>query len=206
MDGEALTSLLLVRHGQSTWNLEHRWQGQADPPLSDHGRHQAQVAASAVGAVDAIVSSPQIRAVETATIISTQIGVGPVQTVDGLRERNAGQWSGLTTREIEEQWPGWIDSPRRPEGWEDDPSVLGRVVEALDEVVDTFGGGSVLVVCHGGVILAVEDHLTVRDGRIPNLHGRVVNHAGAGLVAGERLELIPPELSTGGSGGGSRRV
>jgi probable phosphoglycerate mutase len=201
---DSQTSLLLIRHGQSTWNAERRWQGQADPPLSDHGRHQAIEAAASLGTVDVIVSSPQMRALETAGIISELIGVGPVQAVDDLRERNAGEWSGLTTDEIQQRWPGWIDSPRRPEGWEADNQVLLRVMAALDVVVEEFLGATLLVVSHGGVILVVEDHLQVRDGRIPNLHGRVVRSSGGELVPGERLELIPAEMRTGGTGG--RRV
>ncbi len=201
MDTDGQTAFLLVRHGQSTWNLEHRWQGQADPPLSDHGRKQASVAAASIGAVDVIVSSPQIRALETATIIGEAIGVGPIQTVEDLRERNAGEWSGLTTSEIERGWPGWISSARRPPGWEADESVLVRATAALNSIADTFSGATLLVMCHGGVIVAVEDHLRVRDGRIPNLHGRVVTTTGDGLMAGERLSLVPADLSTGGSGG-----
>ena len=202
--------LLFVRHGQSTWNLEHRWQGQANPPLSDHGREQARHAATAVGAVDAIVASPQVRALETATIIGEQVGVGPILTVDDLRERHAGTWSGLTTDEIEDGWPGWIDSGRRLDDWETDQSVLSRAIDAIDEILAELAGATVLVVSHGGVITTIEDHLTVRDGRIPNLHGRVVTarRSSSGddleLVPGERLELVPPELSTGG--GRSRRV
>lgn len=201
MDSQGQTAILLVRHGQSTWNLEHRWQGQADPPLSDHGRHQAFAAAASVGAVDVIASSPQVRALETATIIGEQIGVGPIQAVDGFRERNAGTWSGLTTSEIEERWPGWIDSGRRPDGWEGDEELLARVLEALDAVVENFSGGTLLIICHGGVIVTMEDHLTVRDGRIPNLHGRILRASSGELSAGERLALIPPELSTGGGRG-----
>ncbi len=202
--------LLFVRHGQSTWNLEHRWQGQADPPLSDHGREQARHAATAVGTVDAIVASPQVRALETAVIIGEAVGVGPIQTVDDLRERHAGTWSGLTTDEIEERWPGWIEGGRRPDGWESDEDVLDRAVGAIDEILGELAGGTVLVVSHGGVIVTVEDHLEVRDGRIPNLHGRVVtarrspDDNGWQLGAGDRLELVPPELSTGGGRG--RRV
>jgi len=203
MNSEGQTELLLVRHGQSTWNVEHRWQGQADPPLSDHGRSQALAAAAGIGAIDAIISSPQIRALETATIISTQIGVGPVQVVEDLHERHAGEWSGLTTEEIEAHWPGWIDSQRRPTDWETDTSVLERTMAALDKVTTTFEGATLLVVSHGGVIVAIEDHLGVRDGRIPNLHGRTLLTSGDTLVPGERLELVPPDLSTGGSG---RRV
>jgi len=209
-DSSSSTSLLFVRHGQSTWNLEHRWQGQADPPLSDHGRKQAWHAAGSVGTVDAIVASPQIRALDTATIISEQIGVGPVQTLDDLQERNAGIWSGLTTEDIENGWPGWIESGQRPEGWEPDDSVLPRALAAIEAMIDELAGATVLVVSHGGVITAVEDHLAVRDGRIPNLHGRVIvaDHApdgdGVQLTAGDRLELVPPELTTGGGRG--RRV
>ena len=193
-----------MRHGQSTWNLEHRWQGQADPPLSDHGRDQARHAAGRVGTVDAIVSSPQIRALETATIISEQIGVGPVQTVDDLRERNAGIWSGRTTEEIEAGWPGWIDAGQRPDGWEADEDVLPRAIGSIDAILAELAGATVLVVSHGGVIVTLEDHFAVRDGRIPNLHGRVFtarsapDGGGWELAPGERLELVPPELSTGG--------
>ncbi len=193
------TELLIVRHGQSTWNVEHRWQGQADPPLTDHGRDQARAAAASVGAVDAVVASPQVRALETATIISQAIGVGPVQVVDDLQERNAGIWSGLTTTEIETTWPGWIDSSRRPEGWEHDEPLTERIFAALDAIVAELAGATVLAISHGGVIGALEAHLSVRDGRTPNLHGRVVriDQAG-GLAAGDRLELVPPELTTGG--------
>ncbi|MDH3683296.1 MAG: histidine phosphatase family protein [Acidimicrobiia bacterium] len=196
-NGEA-TALLFVRHGQSTWNLEQRWQGQADPPLSDHGRDQAYHAASSIGAVDAIVTSPQVRAVETATIISEQVGVGPVLALDDLRERNAGIWSGLTTTEIEAAWPGWIEAGRRPEGWESDEEVLPRALAVVDAIVAEYAGATLLVVSHGGVIVTLEEHLLVRDGRIPNLHGRLIEASGVGLRPGNRLELVPPEMSTGG--------
>lgn len=199
MNSDGKASLLMVRHGQSTWNAERRWQGQADPSLSDHGRDQALAAAGSVGTVDVVISSPQVRALETASIISRQIGVGPVQVVEDLRERHAGIWSGLTTSEIEAGYPGWIDSGRRPDGWEADASVLERALGAVDDIMREFSGATILLVSHGGVILTVEDHLDVREGRIPNLHGRVVHVTGRGLSPGERLELIPPEMSTGGS-------
>lgn len=203
MDTVGQTVLLLIRHGQSTWNLEHRWQGQADPPLSDNGRHQAATASANLGTVDAIVSSPQIRAMETALIIGEHLGVGPIQAAEGLRERHIGEWSGLTTTDIEQQWPGWIDSEQRPTKWESDVEMLSRVLPAIRTIDSSFTGGTLLVVCHGGVILSVERHLGVSDGRIPNLHGRIVHVDQGNLAAGERLELLPPELSTGGR---SRRV
>ncbi|MFV0257656.1 MAG: histidine phosphatase family protein [Acidimicrobiales bacterium] len=193
------TRLLLVRHGQSTWNAQGRWQGQADPPLSAHGRRQAAAAAARIGAVEAIAASPQVRALETATTIADAIGVGPVIVVDDLRERHAGAWSGLTTEEIEASRPGWIDSGRRPDDWEPDETVLRRAVGALGELAAELPGATVLVVSHGGVIGALENHLDVRRGRTPNLHGRVFDTDGASLIAGERVELIPSDLGTGGT-------
>lgn len=187
------STLLLVRHGQSTWNAEGRWQGQADPPLSELGRWQASEAAAKLGQLDAIVSSPQQRASQTALILSESLGVGPVHLVEDLRERHAGPWSGLTRADIEQRWPGWVDDGRRPEGYEADPPLVARARAALDEVLTTFAGATVLVVCHGGVIRALEADLGIAEGRIPNLAGRVLHHDGAGLRAGDRLELAPHE-------------
>lgn len=196
--GGPMTQMLVIRHGQSTWNEERRWQGQADPPLSDFGRSQAGEASRSIGQVDVIISSPQIRAAETASIIGAAIGVGPVQTLDGLQERSAGEWSGLTRNEIDTRWPGWVDSDRRPEGWEPDTELTARVMAAMERIATEFDGATVLVVCHGGVIIAMEKALGVNDGRIPNLHGRVVNRIDGSLVGGDRLQLIPDEMRTGG--------
>ena len=88
----AVTRLLLVRHGQSEWNAVGRWQGKADPELTDFGRQQAFHAAQRIGSVDVIVASPLVRAFETAQIISSQIGVGPIVIDPDLMERDAGEW------------------------------------------------------------------------------------------------------------------
>ena len=117
--------LLFVRHGQSEWNALGRWQGQADPPLSDLGRAQARLAASAITAaaaraaspVTGIVSSTLVRALETAAIISDAIGVYPLHLERDLVERNAGEWSGLTRVEIDERFPGYLANGSRPPGF-----------------------------------------------------------------------------------------
>ena len=106
-----MTRVLLIRHGQSEWNADGRWQGQADPPLTDLGRHQALHASRNLGVVDAIVASDLQRATETALIIAGELGVGPLVLEPGLRERDAGEWSGLTRAEIERDWPGYLDPP-----------------------------------------------------------------------------------------------
>src|SRR3954449_978711 len=84
--GLVASRVLFVRHGQSEWNALGRWQGQADPPLSDLGRAQARAAAHSLGALDAIFASDLQRAAETAAIISAAIGVGPVLVEPDLRE------------------------------------------------------------------------------------------------------------------------
>ena len=104
-----MTRMLLVRHGQSEWNALGRWQGQADPPLSALGREQARSAVARLGAVDLIVASDLDRALTTAAIMAEGLGVGPVMVEPRLRERSAGEWSGLTRAEIDEQWPGYLD-------------------------------------------------------------------------------------------------
>ena len=63
-----MTRILLVRHGESIWNADGRWQGQADPALTDRGRQQAFSAAASIGAVDAIITSDLERAADTGTI------------------------------------------------------------------------------------------------------------------------------------------
>ena len=72
-----------------------------------------------------------------------------------MRERNAGQWTGLTRAEIDKGWPGWLEEARQPEGFEDVDAVLERVVDALQAIHEASAGGSLLVVTHGGVIRAL---------------------------------------------------
>lgn len=196
-----ITRLLLVRHGQSTWNAEKRWQGQADPPLSDHGRRQAVQAAARIGAIDVVAASPQVRAHETAALIAAELGIGPVHVVPDLRERSAGPWSGLTVEEIEQRYPGYLDEGRRPEDFETDEALIGRTTTALEALAIWHPGRLVLVVTHGGVIHNLDEHLGIASGRVPNLWGRVLeyDHARRGAFrGGDRLALIDAELSTGG--------
>jgi broad specificity phosphatase PhoE len=199
-----MTNALLVRHGQSEWNACGRWQGQADPPLTDLGRAQAHHAAASIGQVDAVVASDLQRASETASIIAEELGVGPVVVDADLRERDAGAWSGLTRAEIDERFPGYLQphpdegeptswAPRRPPGWEPDDALLARAVAALRRVHDLAPAGSVLVVTHGGLVYTVEEHLGAPFSRIANLEGRWVDLHGAGPARlGERVALIEP--------------
>lgn len=218
-----MTRALLLRHGQSEWNAAGRWQGQADPALTELGRHQAMHASRSIGAVDAIVASDLQRAAETAVIISEQLGIGPVVIDPGLRERHAGEWQGLTRADIERDWPGYLGPPppvegaaapsggstvgspaselgaaeRRPPGWESDEALVERATEALTRVHDIAPDGEVLVVTHGGLVYAIERQLGAAFVRLPNLGGRWIELGPDGPVAlGERVVLVDPDELT----------
>jgi broad specificity phosphatase PhoE len=188
-----VTQLLLVRHGQSEWNADGRWQGQENPPLTDLGREQARRAARAVGAVDGIHASPLQRAAETASILAEELGVGPVATSAGLMERHAGAWQGLTRREIEEDFPGFLAEGRRPPGWEDDTAVRARVFEALDRIATEHPFGTVLAVAHAGVVFSVEEALGAPWERLANLGGRWLEHRAGRWNLGARVHLLVEE-------------
>jgi probable phosphoglycerate mutase len=188
-----MSNLLIVRHGQSEWNAVGRWQGQEDPPLSDHGQQQAFAAAAHVGTVDLIVASDLERSRITAEIIAEMIGVGPVQVDPDLRERHAGEWQGLTRPEIHERFPGWIDDGRRPDGWEPDEAVAERAYASLRRWAPV--GADILIVSHGGVIRTLETSLGQPGRRVPNLGGRTLigEHD---FRIGEAVELIDEDLAT----------
>jgi broad specificity phosphatase PhoE len=188
--------MLLVRHGQSEWNAVGRWQGHADPALTDLGRRQAFHAASRVGSVDVICASPLVRALETARIISEQIGVGPVVVEPELVERDAGEWEGLTRAEIEQRWPGYLAEGRRPPGYEDHDVLVVRAHRALDRIEAEYRGADVLVITHGGFIGAVEHDAGIPWERMPNLGARWVTHHGDRLAVGDRLVLVDDDELT----------
>ncbi|WP_210481439.1 histidine phosphatase family protein [Naasia sp. SYSU D00948] len=143
-----MTHLVLVRHGQTDWNLARRIQGSSDIPLNDTGREQAREAGRLLAEErwDAIVSSPLVRARETAEIIARELGIDTVELVPELRERHYGQAEGLTGAEAEERYHGNVPGRETPE------MVLERVRPALVALAEEHPGQSVLVVSHGGVI------------------------------------------------------
>lgn len=188
--------MLLLRHAQSAWNELGRWQGRADPPLSELGQRQARAASSRLGALDVIVASPLERARTTAQVFAEATGIGPVVIDDGLVERDVGEWSGLTRSEIEKRWPGYLADARRPPGFEPDESLLERALASLDRIHALFDGSTVVVVTHGGLIGTIERVHGETDGRIPNLGGRAVTHAGTSVVLGERMVLLDDDELT----------
>ncbi|HYI65939.1 MAG TPA: histidine phosphatase family protein [Candidatus Limnocylindrales bacterium] len=156
--------ILLVRHGVTEWNREGRWQGQLDPPLSDSGRREASRVARRVGGDPElrparIVSSTLARALETAQVIGTQIGVA-VEPDARLMEIGAGEWEGRTHAELEtddaDRYLAWraTGGIGQPPGGEPIEAATQRVVELLGDL-EAADGGTTMLVSHGGTLRIV---------------------------------------------------
>jgi broad specificity phosphatase PhoE len=150
-----MTTLVLIRHGQTDWNVEGRWQGQADPPLNERGREQARRVAqyqSQFGFA-ALYSSDLRRAMETAQTIGAEMGMEVIPE-PRLRETNLGKWQGMLSADIQAQYPDefrrWHESPltaHPPEG-EDIPALAARVLEAINEIIARHPKRRVGIVAH----------------------------------------------------------
>ena len=168
-----LTELLLVRHGETDWNRDRRFQGHADPSLNEAGREQARALAEELaGAQIAIVyTSDLARARETAEIVAASIGTDVV-SLRALREIDVGEWQGLTWPEIEARYP---DGARRWHedgcGWEAGETydqLAERIVAALRQIASDHPAQRVLIVGHGGTIRATRafiDGVSVSESR-----------------------------------------
>ncbi len=176
----ARMDLWLVRHGETDWNLEGRYQGQADPPLNARGRLQAELLADELaGKVFAgIYSSDLQRAHMTAKTIAERLGL-EVQVEPRLREVNQGAWEGMLTADIRSQYAkAWADRQRdpryfQPPGGESQHQVATRLRSAVDDIVLQNPSGPLLVVSHGlalaSLICMVDDlPLTQAFERIPD--------------------------------------
>lgn len=189
-----------MRHGQSTWNAEHRFTGQADPPLSALGLRQAAALAKACQAMDvaAVVSSDLRRAARTAGVVSEALGLRPPVEVPDLRERWSDGLTGRTRDEIEAAHPGtlaaWrhgrpVDSPGPHEAFED---FVDRVLRGL--VTAAGHGERVLVVAHAGMFVAMDSVFGATGTEVANAEGRVVRVDGARVV-GVADEVVLPSLA-----------
>jgi probable phosphoglycerate mutase len=160
--------LLFVRHGETEWNRQSRFQGQIDVPLNDNGRAQSQKAAEFLKNVqiDFAVSSPMLRPKETAEIILQHHPSVQLQFHDGLTEISHGLWEGKYETEIERDFPGmlqqWKQSPetvQMPDG-ENLQQVWERAIAAWRAIVAAAAPNTTgLVVAHDAINKAVLCHL-----------------------------------------------
>jgi uncharacterized phosphatase len=163
-----MTLLYLVRHGETDWNAERRIQGSSDIPLNDTGRRQATETGRLLARRewDGIVASPLIRALDTARLISAEVGLGEPEIEPAFAERNYGEAEGLTGDEVDARYPKGAPVPGR----ETRAEVAERVLPTLLQLAAARPGQALLVVSHGGVIRAVMDTVApaVKFERIPN--------------------------------------
>jgi probable phosphoglycerate mutase len=196
--------LLLLRHGQSTWNADGRWQGQADPPLSPLGEEQARHAARrlAPGQFSRLLASDLRRARQTAEILALALGLA-VEVDPDLREIDVGDWQGLTRAEINQRAPGaladWSEgrSESTP-GGETRTHLTDRAHAALVRAAAAASAGDrVLLVSHGALIRNLDRAMGLVPHGIGNLAGRWYEADGNGRLApAELVSLADPDEET----------
>lgn len=196
--------LLLLRHGQTTWNAERRWQGWAEAPLSALGERQATDAAAHLRGYGftRACSSDLGRARHTAELIAAELGLrGDVVIEPGLKERDVGPFSGKLTSELIHEFPDAFDPVTQRAlhvpGGEPDDVLWARAERAVIGLVERFPDERLLAVSHGGLIRTIERHLGVDPGTAtPNLGGRWLSVDRGALVPGERFVPIEADLVT----------
>ncbi len=152
-----MTSIYLVRHGETDWNAEQRIQGVSEIPLNDTGRRQARAAAEMLRGGDwrAVYSSPLSRASETAEIICAELGIDGIVADEVLMERSFGAAEGMTAAECTQQFPDRVIPGA--ESWD---QVLERAMGFLQRLATETErlperSASYLAVTHGGFINSI---------------------------------------------------
>ncbi|MCH8132999.1 MAG: histidine phosphatase family protein [Myxococcales bacterium] len=153
------TQFWLIRHAESTWNAAGLWQGQADPPLSERGRFQAARLAEALAQerVEILITSDLVRTVETAEIVASRLALEAYRE-SGLRELDAGSWSGSSRQQIASRDGDLLarfdtgDVDVRAGGGECRREVASRARQVLAQWAAQHAGRRVAVVTHSGVI------------------------------------------------------
>jgi len=151
-----MTVFWLIRHGQTDWNNEGRFQGMMDIPLNQNGIDQANQFIKHLNGThfNALYSSDLSRALQTAKIISKFINKKII--IDArLRERNLGEWEGKLLKEVQEEYKkAWNDlqndpTEYRPLGGESVADCAKRMWSVADEIAQNYPNGTVMIVSHG---------------------------------------------------------
>ena len=156
------TTIYLVRHGETNWNLERRYQGQKDVPLNATGIRQAQLTAQTLNgnSFSALYSSDLLRAVQTAQEISKKVNL-PIITNPALREINQGVWEGQYIKDVLDSMGDKVravyENPytHRKPGGESIGEVADRMYAFLDQLAEIHNQETIIVVSHGLAIATV---------------------------------------------------
>lgn len=155
-----MTRFLLVRHGETDWNVARRHQGQSDIPLNENGCEQARASARRLmnESIDAIYASDLVRAWATAEAIA-KFHPTPIEQEPGFREMSFGEWEGLTYEEIQEHKAmspqDWNQTmlENGPPGGESLRQFAARIKIAIDEIISKRSDETVLIVAHSGTLM-----------------------------------------------------
>jgi probable phosphoglycerate mutase len=200
----AVTDLVVVRHGQSTWNVESRFTGQADPPLSAHGRAQAADLADRCAGlgIDAVVTSDLDRAFGTGRAVTRRLGLPEPVPLPSLRERWNRTLQGMASDDIEARFPGVLAAWREarpvtlPGEFEQYDAFAARIVRGLAAAAEC--GNRVLVVAHAGVFVVLDQLTGGADaGGIGNAEGRLVTVHGDGTLAVGKVLRVDGAVASG---------
>ncbi|MBD1370940.1 histidine phosphatase family protein [Hazenella sp. IB182357] len=146
------TELYLIRHGETTWNAERRFQGHADIPLSTDGINQAKRLGKYLlnQTIDVVYASDLMRAYQTAQHVAVLHGLKVNKTAH-FRERNVGEWEGLTIDELSSRFPDWeqVSPHGGTYGVEKTVDVEKRMVDQLNQIVTNNTGKRIVIVSHG---------------------------------------------------------
>ena len=164
------TTLGLLRHGQTDWNIDLRLQGSTDIPLNETGKEQARIAAAVLNREDwdVIIASPLSRAKDTADIVARELGMN-VAIVPELIERSFGVAEGLDHA----SWRKLYESHQNIEGLESLEDLRARTIQLLDLIANEYAGQRVLAVSHGAFIRKVLTIIT--NGELPREGERLSN-------------------------------
>lgn len=175
--------VLLIRHGQTDWNAQGRWQGHSDVPLNEAGLSQARALADRLvdWRLEAIYSSDLKRASMTAAIIAKGRALTPILD-PAWRERDVGAFAGLTSEEAATRFPRqWAELRRgflNPPGGEHHLDMYERVISAFGNLLASHQTGDIAVVSHGGTLSLVISHVL---GLEPGKHGKFTLKGNTGL-------------------------
>jgi len=160
-----VTTLYLIRHGETEGSEVKRYKGSIDVPLSEKGIRQIKRASDFIkDKLTAVYCSPLSRALKSAEIISEPHGLKPV-VIHGIRERSFGIWEGMSFDEIKEKYPeefeAWADNPLKysPIEGESTIEVRDRVIRALDMILNNHNDEHIAIIAHGGVNRIILCHI-----------------------------------------------
>lgn len=162
------TTMFLARHGATSWNQEQRLQGSKDIPLAENGIKQAHILAEKLSklSINRIITSNLQRAYQTAEIIGKRLGVG-VEREEGFNERSYGKFEGRIWPEVKKELETSYESLEAyAEPFSDFSS---RIINTFSNVLISHENQKILIVCHGGVLRVLLEHLR----KTPSLSGNI---------------------------------